>query len=273
MKRILPLLLLLITGATYAQVTTKALKASITLQMPRTVDDDMPGTRGASVVWHPLQKKYYAAMAGNIGYPLGVFSATGTLLSDETLNTEVDMRGMWYNPLRKEIEGNTYNDNGWFAYSLNAKGIPVEFKVILEGMNQPDAQCVGVFNSFKQQVLFLYAGSVYAYDMKGMAVGDPKPIQWGHAKKDGEIDEEELGITPDAYNATALVFTGIKGAELGFLNTITREIELYNMADGYLTRRFTLPDDATTNVSFNFAYANGMFWLFNMETRTWTSYK
>ena len=59
----------------------------------------------------------------------------------------------------------------------------------------------------------------------------------------------------------------------GFINTTNSQIELYNIADGFLTRRLSLPDDASINATFNFAYTNGMFWLFNMEERTWTSYK
>jgi hypothetical protein len=51
----------------------KTLKKTIELQMPKTLDDSMPGTRGAAVVWHPVQKKYYAAFAGNQGYPIGCF--------------------------------------------------------------------------------------------------------------------------------------------------------------------------------------------------------
>jgi hypothetical protein len=40
-----------------------------------------------------------------------------------------------------------------------------------------------------------------------------------------------------------------------------------------MTSRLELPETASVNKSFNFAFANGMYWLFNMEERIWTGYK
>ncbi|MEQ1676296.1 MAG: hypothetical protein ABL876_06335 [Chitinophagaceae bacterium] len=252
----------------------KPLKATIKLLMPRTADDDMPGTRGASVVWHPVQKKYYAAMAGNVGYPLGVYDATGKLLSTDDLSTEQDIRGLWYNPVKKQIQGNTYNDYGWFYYTLNAKGIPLSSTVFAEGMNQPDEQSVGAFSISKQQVMFLKAGQVFTYSSTGESIGDPLTIHWGRSKADGVSDTEpEEPATPEDYNYTTVVFTGIKGSELGFLNITEMQIELYSIEDGFMTRALKLPEDAPLNQSFNFSYANGMYWLFSIEERIWTSYK
>ena len=42
------------TTAVTAQ-TTRTLKKVMQIVMPRTIDDSMPGTNGAAVVWHPLQ--------------------------------------------------------------------------------------------------------------------------------------------------------------------------------------------------------------------------
>ncbi|MBK8953300.1 MAG: hypothetical protein IPM85_14545 [Chitinophagaceae bacterium] len=121
----------------------KPLKKVMTLQMALTADDDMPGTRGASVVWHPVQKKYYAAMAGNVGYPMCVFDSKGNRLSEDDHATQMDVRGLWYNPVKKAIQGNGYGDFGWFSYKLDAKGMVIEVETIKEGQNQPDVQCVG----------------------------------------------------------------------------------------------------------------------------------
>lgn len=276
MKKLL--LFLVITTTTLSvnaqSGSAKTLKKVLALSMPRSVDDDMPGTRGASVVWHPIQKKYYAAMAGNVGYPLGVYDATGKLLSTDDLNTEQDIRGLWYNPVKKQIQGNTYNDNGWFYYTLNAKGIPLSSTVFAEGMNQPDEQSVGAFSISKQQVMFLNSGQVFTYSSTGESIGDPLTIHWGRTKDDGVSDDEpEEAETKEDYNYTTVVFTGIKGSELGFLNITEMQIELYNMEDGFMTKTLKLPEDAPLNQSFNFSYANGMYWLFSIEERVWTSYK
>ena len=132
----------------------KTLKKSIELKMPGKVfaskingEDSLPGKRGGAVIWHPLQKKYYAVFAGNQTYPLAVFDFAGKRLSGDDLTTLEDLRGLWYNPTLKKICGNGYNDNGWFSYKLDAKGIPAEAEIYAAGMNQPGEQSVGVFNT------------------------------------------------------------------------------------------------------------------------------
>jgi len=233
---------LLILHSVNAQLSpaTKILKPVLTLKMPRTVEDDMPGKRGASIVWHPLQKKYYAAMAGNIAYPLGVFDATGKKLSADSLNCNEDVRGLWYNPQKKQLQGNSYSDYGWFNYTLNSKGIPEKTDIFLDGKNQPDDQSVGAFSLARQQVLFLDNGSIIFYSINGDSLFQSLTIHWGRTKADGIGDDEETA-TPEDYNYTTVIYTGIKGAELGFLNIKEMQIELYNINDGFLTRKLKLP--------------------------------
>jgi hypothetical protein len=273
MKKLL-LFLSIITATFLANAQSsagKALRKTITLTMPRTVDDEMPGTRGASVVWHPLQKKYYAAMAGNVSYPLGVYDATGKRLSDDSLNCGEDVRGLWYNPQKKQIQGNSYNDYGWFSYSLDAKGLPASTDIFMGGMNQPDEQAVGTYSFTRQEVLFLYSGHISLYKIADGTTDDEElEIHWGRTKQDGA---GEPSGTPENYNSSTVVYTGIKGRELGFLNIIDMQIELYDITDGFMTNKLQLPEDAPMNATFNFAYTNGMYWLFNIETRTWTGYK
>ncbi len=74
-----------------AQVV-RTLKKTIELKMPKTAEDTLCGKRGAAVVWHPLQKKYYAAFAGNAGFPLAVFDVAGKRLSGDKPKSENDLR-------------------------------------------------------------------------------------------------------------------------------------------------------------------------------------
>ena len=260
-------------SASTQTITPKLLKKSMTLLMPRTIDDDMPGTRGGSVVWHPLQKKYYAAMAGNVGYPLGVYDITGKLLSPESLNADADVRGLWYNPVKKQVQGNAYGDFGWFALLLDTKGIPESADFFMEGSNQPNEQSVGAYNTATKEVLFLNDGYVSFYSFEDGMSNNSVQIQWGRTKNDAAISEGEEGATPENYNNSTVIYTGLKGAELGFLNTEDKQIELYSIENGTMSRILKLPEDAPMNSSFNFAYTNGMYWLYNIESRTWTAYK
>ena len=257
-----------------AQVKTKTLKKVAELLMPKTVDDDMPGTRGASVAWHPGQKKYYAVMAGNMEYPIAVFDATGKRVSGKNDEAMIDVRGLWYNPVSKRIEGNAYGENGWFYYKLNSLGMIESNEVLFEGQNQPTEQCVGAHNTTDKKIMFLNGSQVYYYDISNaIPGGDALILHWGRVAKDGESEDEEPTEASENHNSSTIVFTGVAGAEIGALNIDIKQIELYNKKDGFMTQILKLPDTATTEGMFNFAFANGIYWLFDMETRIWTGYK
>ena len=264
------LLLVMATLPAFAQ-TVKPLKKTLELKMPKTVDDAMAGTRGAGVAWHPVQKKYYAVFAGNMGYPLAVFDATGKRLSAADQAAVVDTRGIWYNPAAKTISGNGYDETGWFNYNLNAKGLIADVVVTIEGLNQPDAQCVGAYNTAAKNVLFLKGSQVWSYK-DGMVV-DSMMIHWGRKKNEGVSDYEDAAVTPEDYNNTSLIYTGSKGQELGFLNITNKQVELYDIKTGFMTKTLGFPETAITESSFNFAYANGIYWLFDIEKRIWKGYK
>src|SRR5262245_4426823 len=80
-------------------LTQTTLKKVLELKMPKE-----GGANGASVAWHPVQKKYYAAMAGNTTYPLAVFDINGKRLSADDQTTMFDVRGLWYNSRSKKLQ-------------------------------------------------------------------------------------------------------------------------------------------------------------------------
>ena len=251
------------------------LKKVLELKMPLTADDEKPGTRGASVVWHPVQKKYYAAMAGNVAYPFAVFDTKGKRLSPDTLKCKQDIRGLWYNPITKAIEGNAYDAGGWFRYTLDSKGFIVSAKVFKEGQNQPGEQCIGAFDSKANKVLFLSNDGVHFYDMKNPESTSVFEVKWESKTEDEYIESDFYDIieVPEGYNTSTVVHTGIPGSELGFLCVDFKEIGLYSIKTGLLTKTLRLPIEAPAELTFNFAYTNGIYWLFDMEARTWYGYK
>jgi len=264
--------MLLLNIVTTAQ-TSVTLKKVMELKMPKTAEDDMPGKRGASVIWNPLQNKYYAAMAGNAGFPLAIFNAAGKRLSSDELTTMIDIRGLWFNPQKKLICGNGYDTVGWFHYVLDPKGVVLEVVVDIAEKAQPNEQSVGTFNTARNEVMFLNGNQVSLYSNVG-STNNEVNLRLGLTKKD-DIGEkfERIDETPENYNYTSVIYTDIKNAEIGILNTEEKQIELYAFDNGFLTKKLKLPEDAATEPSFNFAYANGIYWLFNMETRIWTGYK
>lgn len=273
MKKLLLAVLILSTTVINAQVKTRTLKKALELEMARTEDDDYPGKYGGSVAWHPLQKKYYAAMAGNLNYPLCVFDATGKRLSEDEESTLIDIRGLWYNPVQKTIQGNGFDTVGWFSYKIDKNGIHAELESVMEGSHQPATNSTGAFNPVTRKVLFLSVGEVYSYNIaNGEQDSRVTSIYWGKAVKPKGTPEEE-GLTAEGYNYTTMVYTGIPKSEYGFLNELERQIELYDAKTGLLTQVLKLPDEAEAPESFNFAYANGIYWIFDMDTRVWLGYK
>ncbi|MEI9946364.1 MAG: hypothetical protein WDN26_19350 [Chitinophagaceae bacterium] len=266
------LLAFTLTGTALRAQPTIPIKKVMELKMPKTAEDDMPGTRGASVIWHPVLKKYYASFAGNVGYPMAVFDATGKRLSDDELTTMMDTRGLWYNAATKKLYGNGYGDFGWFTYTLDSKGIPTDIDVIKEGTHQPDGQSVGTYNALTKQILFLNASQVYMYN-NDAELKDSVTIHWGRKKTQGADEDEDIYSINEDYNSSSLIYTGVKGQELGFLNITDQKIELYDSKTGFLSKVLKLPETATTEATFNFAFANGTYWLFDMELRKWVGYK
>ena len=240
MKKISVLLFacLFIISSPEAQVKPKSLKQVSILKMPRMADDDMPGKRGACVVWHPKQKKYYAAMAGNAGFPVAVFDATGKMLSSDDDDVLIDVRGLWYNADKNRIEGNGFDDVGWFYYKLDEKGQITDYEVLFEGLNQPDEQTVGAYNYKDNKILFLKGSQVYTYNITdAKATGDELTIHWGRTEKEGATKEEDTLQTPDEYNRTTVVYSDLAEAELGVLNITKLQVEFYNIkmfSSGYL---------------------------------------
>jgi hypothetical protein len=253
--------------------TIKTLKQVIKLQMPKTADDDMCGTRGAAVAWHPIQKKYYAVFAGNTEYPMAVFNVTGKRLSNEDLIANIDTRGLWYNTATKQLCGNGYNDKGWFIHELDANGIPKAITSLNKKMFQPNDQSVGVWHAKKQKALFYNEGVAYLYNLTDSSSAPLTNLQWGKKATDAAATEDENANEMQYYNETTLVYTALPNSEIGALNTNAKQIELYNETTGFLTQVLKLPNTAKAESLFNFAYANGIYWLFDMENRTWVGYK
>jgi len=272
MKYLLAGTALFLSFAVTAQVKTRTLEKVMELQVPGEAVSGKPGTRGASVAWHPVLKKYFAAMAGNFEYPMTIFDAKGKRVSSIYSTCKADTRGLWYNPVTKSIQGNGYDQTGWFSYKLDASGTTlVKLDTLETGMLQPGQQVVGAFNTAEKTVLFLSEDSVIVYK-----AADRRPtgknifIRWGISAADDETDTEGR---IENYNYTTLVYTGIPNAQLGFLNFIDYQVELYNPKTGLLTQVLKLPEGTPAETSFNFAYANGLYWFFNMTERKWIGYK
>jgi hypothetical protein len=258
-------------GISHAQPSEKTLKKVLTL-----TPSDYAGGNGGAVVWHPAQKKYYTARAGNVTYPLDVFNAAGKRISGNDVTTMVDVRGMWYNSAKKKIYVSGYAEYGWSTYELDKAGIPASVTNIADGQNQPDANSVPCFDAKKSLVYFLDGTSIYAYNATTAKKTSDYPvitlasgIRGAYGSNAIESDSKEL---PSFYNQ-ALIYTGVPGQEFGLLNADKKQIDLYSTKTGERTQVLHLPSDTNPEHVFNFAYANDMYFIYDKTDHVWKGYK
>jgi hypothetical protein len=247
------------------------LKKVIELQMP-----EGGGKNGAGVAWHPKQKKYYASFAGNEIYPLAVFAEDGKRLSDDDWAAGFDVRGLWYDPTQKAICGNAYAESGWFMLMLDDKGIPQSAENIVAEMMQPEENSVGLMEATDESVCFLQGQELKIYKSKDSNIKESYRIYAGKKVKpeySNDEDETDKSMLPEQYNSNVAVYTPQKHAEFGLLNISEQQIELHDKDSGLLSQILHLPKEASLSEMFNFAYANGIYWLFEKDNRKWVGYK
>lgn len=233
----------------------EAINAGIELRIKGT-----KGTNGSAVAWNPDKQLYYAVIAGNEEYPLETFNSDGKFLY--TAEAGADLRGLWYNPKTKTLEGNGYNDYGLFKGHLTIDGYAVDVKSCKkEGRFQPSENSCGAYDSKKNLLYFLDGTYLAAYSASNGKIMSSTPIS---GLEDGFYLEDDA-------NKTSLIYTGVKGYEIGILDYNENRILLLNKK-GKQTAIVNLPYEAVTNYAFWTAYANDKLWLYDSDTRTWTSY-
>lgn len=240
-------------------------KTSLKLQM-----SGESGTNGAGVAYNPGKKLYYAVFAGNMDYPVTVFDAKGKNKECLVTTAGFDARSFWYNKKTNNIMGLCFSEGGVVKFQLNNQGLlSTGPETIKEGLFQPSEQAVGSYNEKSDEMYFLNTST-------GMTEVW-STSQWGTLKRSFKINctmnSNNTSISED-YN-TSLIYTGIKKKEIALLNVPARAIEFYNEANGDFTERKSLPKelDFDLRYSFNFSYANKMFWIFNINNRTWYNLK
>ncbi len=217
------------------------------------------GTNATGVAFNPTLSLYYAAVAGNPGFPLETFSAAGVPLFQT--NTGFDMRGMWWNPNTNQLESNGYNTGGIWKYNLNASGYALNTGVsIFTGMNQPTAQSNGDYNCADNEIVYYNAGAIMRRNRTTNALI-------------GSLAITGLPVALGNLNDNSICYTDCLGHEYALLDYVLKRVYFINKATGAYNGMSQLPATAVTNVSFRTSWANGLFWIYNTANLTWYSYQ
>lgn len=222
------------------------------------------GANGAGIAYDPVRKLYYAAMAGNKDFGLVIYNSKGLVVASTT--TMIDVRGIWYNPLTKNIEVNGYDENGIAHYIRNDKGIPTDVVIDHLGKNQPDENSCGALNTADNTVLFIVEDD---YDYK-IEVRNTSAYEY---KDEITINIPDDGEFIGSLNNTTVVYTGMPKAEIGILNTYEDAVYLVDLKTGNVSTKLDLSTSVTPEGMFNFSYANKLFWFFDKTNRVWSAYK
>ncbi len=254
----------------YKKVKVKTLAEALRLKMP-----DGDGTNGAAVAWHPDLEMYFSAFAGNSTYPMAVFNKKGERISAVDIETGFDPRGFWFDTQKSQVWGNGYDDYGWYRLDVSKRPAAPEAMSIVDGMVQPEANSVGVYDPVEKGVAFFDAENteLRVYDVDKFEEKSLIPLHPGITDPKAAA-EHALGPIPEGYNATTALSLGGRKTAFGLFHVGDRQLECYDRATGMLTEvwklpevKFDLPD------RFNMAYANGMLFLFDIGSRTWVGYK
>ena len=217
------------------------------------------GTNATGVAFNPTLSLYYAAIAGNTGFPLETFSATGAPLFQT--NTGFDMRGMWWNPNTNQLESNGYNTGGIWKYNLNASGYALNTGIsIFTGMNQPTAQSNGDYNCADNEIVYYNAGAIMRRNRTTNALI-------------GSLAITGLPVALGNLNDNTICYTDCLAHEYALLDYVLKRVYFINKATGAYNGMSQLPATAVTNVSFRTSWANGLFWIYNTANLTWYSYQ
>lgn len=244
MKKFLTGIAWLLIIAAFAQPKTPS---GVTLRLELQSED---GTNGCAVVWNPEKKLYYTVIAGNVDFPIDVFSETGKWLS--THESGVDNRGLWYNTKSGKLEARSY-DGQVYAYKLKENGKPNEPEQIKDEVGPAD-----------QNVATFYKGKVYYY-------GDGI-VTSINSKGKKSYNQLTMSVDDGGYNNYSMGYTGVKNYEIVLHNYMNKRLEFYNLK-GQKTSTISLPDEIPEAESFRFSYANKRAWLYDVESRTWSGYK
>lgn len=211
----------------------------------------------SGVAFNPIDQLYYACRAGNTGFPLETWDAVGTPLYQTT--TGFDYRGMWWNPTLSQMEANGYSSYGIWSANLNASGYALNTGTNIFSANQPNSQSCGDLDYDDYEIIYYYNGGVYRFNRVNNAFL-------------GTTVLTGMPVATSNLNWTTVFYTGCLGMEYGVLDYVNKRVYLFNKATGAYTGMSQLPAAAVTSNGFRCSWANGMLWLFDLSSRTWTSY-
>jgi hypothetical protein len=216
------------------------------------------GTNGVAVTYNPSNQLYYTVFAGNAEYPLETHDVNGNSIATQAMG--FDVRGLWYNPATKQLEGITYNNEGSYVVTLDDRGMIAGTKMVDFSYGM-ESQTVATYAGKKKGLMFIEDKTVYFF-------------------KPGKLSAKkvELKTYMNYLNTNGPIWTGVKNYEIGLFDPETAMIRLFSASSGKETGAVALNVAECNELddmpySFRVSYCNDRVFLFDTYSRTWTGYK
>lgn len=250
MKKFLMAIIGFVALTASAQMPLRNANPSLTYAIKET-----KGTNACGVAYDPKTNLYYTAFAGNAEYPLESFDSKGQNKYSGKIG--IDVRSIWYNRKTKSLEGYGFRNKGKYAIALNSDGLP-------SAMKEPQGEYESIPGDQLtacpvKNDLYYFDGS-YVYILKASNMKEKKRFTLSNIPGNSKN-----------LNSTTLIYTGVKGYELGFLDTYESKLYFTDLKGNY-TGTTLLPSNAPRPSMFRFSYANGLVWLFDADARIWHGY-
>jgi len=215
------------------------------------------GNNGFAVAYNPKSGYYYAAFGGNANFALETFNSNGTKIFEQ--KTGYDVRGMWFNPKTKSLEGNAYKGEGLYRLKIGKDGKPDQAVKITGPIDMPDDHSAGNFNAQTNEIWHYKNNKIYIYSVKKHTLKNTIPFYPPY----------------DDYSfvETNLFLTGKKGMELAMFDNYSYELVFFSQETGKIVGKCRIPLSFEPKDMFNISFCNNMLFVFDYNNKIWYGYQ
>ncbi len=209
------------------------------------------------VAYNPNLNLYYGNAAGVSSYMFETFNASGTSVSAVVGN--VDMRGLWWNPLLNQLELNGYGASGVHQKVLNVNGYATAANVVIHNPNTtPDWQANAHYDWVNNHFIYMSSGVIARVSRATNTTVSTNVI---------------TGLpTGTTLTNWAIGYTGVPGYEIILYSTSNKKAILVNGATHAYSGETQLPATALSTSQYNVGYANRRLFLYNTSDYKWYGY-
>jgi hypothetical protein len=238
--------------------TVKAQPVQQITPSAKLVSAKVNGGMGVSVVWNPGLKRYYSAVSGTGEKWLMIFNQQGQSIRNPYL-LPFDPGSLWIEGSGNYLRSYAAGMEGLYVIHLR-EGLPAYAENIFYALHNPVAIGNGAWVSKRKEMWYFHDKTVYRYKIRNAYHRTPLQL---------DLDEFENEI-----NSMGMVYTGIRQSEIGLYDRGQHRILLFNARNGKCSRILQIADESGPKpLCGDFAFANGLFWLYDRETGIWYGYR